>query len=508
MKIFSAAQIKAWDTCTIYQESIQPIELMERAATACFDWITGHFDHSFNFVVFCGRGNNGGDGIAIARLLHQQNYQVAVYVAGLSRGSGDFEKNLCRYREISKKLEFINSEDAFPALENCIVIDAIFGTGLNKKPAGIYPLLIKHINKHAKKIISIDVPSGMYIDNSSTGNEIIKSNFTLTFQNEKLAFLMPENAEYTEQIKLLDIKLSSDFEQKEKVLYELIDKSLIKKLLKPRKSFSNKGNFGHACLLAGSYGMMGAAVLSSGSCIRSGVGKLTCFIPKCGYDILQISVPEAMCRTFGKKYLEEIPSDLDFDVLGIGPGIGNIPSHEKLLKKIFTNFSKPVVIDADALNVISQKPSLYKRIPAGSILTPHPKEFERLFGKTSSDFSTIELALKKSAEYNIFIVLKGHHTFIATPNGNGYFNSTGNAGMATGGSGDVLTGIITGLLAQKYNSLQACIVGVYLHGLAGDLAAEELSQEAMKAGDIIDFLPAAFMEIGANSKQFGNKANS
>lgn len=481
---------------------------MERAANACFEWIKQHFDHYFNFTIFCGRGNNGGDGIAIARLLHQHNYKVSVFVAGLSRGSGDFEENLCRYRETNSKLEFINSEDAFPSLENTIVIDAIFGTGLNKKPAGIYPLLIKYINSHAERIISIDVPSGMYIDNTSVGNEIIKSNFTLSFQNEKLSFLMPENAEYTEQIKLLDIKLSSEFEQKEKTLYELIDKSLVQKLLKSRNSFTHKGNFGHACLLAGSYGMMGAAILSAEACIRSGVGKLTCFIPKCGYDILQISLPEAMCKTFGKKHLKELPDNLDFDVLGIGPGIGNIPSHEKLLKDIFKKFSKPVVIDADALNVMSSKPSLYKKIPKGSILTPHPKEFERLFGKTSSDFCTIELALKKAAEYNIFIVLKGHHTFIATPDGNGYFNSTGNAGMATGGTGDVLTGIITGLLAQKYTSLHACLLGVYIHGLAGDLASANLSQEAMKAGDIIDFLPAAFIEITGNSREFKNNSNS
>ena len=473
---------------------------MERASHTCFEWITHHFDHSSNFTIFCGRGNNGGDGIVLARLLHQHNYKVRAFVAGLSRGSHDFEENLCRFRELSPNLEFINTEEAFPPLENDIVIDAIFGTGLNKKPAGIFPALINYINKHAAKIISIDVPSGMYIDNSSVGNEIIKSTFTLTFQNVKLAFLMPENAAYTGHLELLDIKLSSEFEQKEKALYELIDNSLIQTLFKPRKPFTHKGNFGHACLLAGSYGMMGAAVLSAKACIRSGVGKLTCFIPKCGYDILQISVPEAMCQTFGKKNLEELPDNLNFDVVGIGPGIGNIKTHEKLLKRLFKNFSNPMVIDADALNVLSQKKSLYKRIPAGSILTPHPKEFERLFGKTSSDFHTIELALKKAREYNLFIVLKGHYTFIATPNGNGYFNSTGNPGMATGGSGDVLTGIITGLLAQKYNSLHACLMGVYIHGLAGDFASAALSGEAMKAGDIIDYLPAAFKEISGSSE--------
>ncbi len=499
MKIFSAAQIKAWDTCTIYQDSIKSIELMERAANACFEWITQHFDHHSDFIVFCGRGNNGGDGIALCRLLHKNHYKVRAFVVGLSKGSKDFEENLDRFKEISDALEFIDTEEDFPSLKNFIVIDAIFGTGLNKKPAGIFPLLIKHINNKADKIISIDVPSGMYIDHSSGGNEIIKSTFTLSFQNEKLAFLMQENAGFMDHLKLLDIKLSSVFEEKEEALYELIDKSFIQKLYNPRKPFAHKGNYGHVGLFAGSYGMMGAAVLSAEACIRSGVGKLTCFIPKCGYNILQISVPEAMCQTVGKKFIEEIPDKLDFDVLAIGPGFGNISTHESLLKCLFKKFQKPVVIDADALNVLSQKPSLLKKIPAGSILTPHPKEFERLFGKTSSDFEAIELALKKAAEYHIYIVLKGHHTFIAPPSGTGYFNTTGNPGMATGGSGDVLTGIISGLLAQKYNSLQACLLGVFLHGLAGDLASEVLSEESMKAGDIIEFIPAAFKELTGKS---------
>ncbi len=495
VKIFSAPQIKAWDAFTIQKECINPIDLMERAAIACFDWITQHFDPSSTFTIFCGRGNNGGDGIVIARLLHEHNYKVTVCVAGLSRGSKDFEENLCRFMEISKNLEFINTEDSFPPLTNEIVIDALFGTGLNKKPAGIYPLLIDYINQKAEKIISIDVPSGMYIDNTSMDNKIIRSNFTLTFQNEKLAFLMPENAGYNEHVELLDIKLSAEYAGNEKSLYELVDGPFVQKIYKSRKAYTHKGNYGHACLLAGSYGMMGAAVMGATACIRSGVGKMTCFIPKTGYNILQVSIPEAMCKTFGKKYLEEITDDFDFDVVAIGPGIGMAPTHPKLLKSIFKKFEKPMIIDADALNVLSENPSLYKKIPEGSILTPHPKEFERLFGKTPSDFHTIGLALKKAAEFRIYIVLKGHHTFIATPSGKGYFNSTGNAGMATGGSGDVLTGIITGLLAQKYSSLDACLLGVYLHGLAGDLASRSLTQEAMKAGDIIDYLPEAYKEI-------------
>lgn len=245
--------------------------------------------------------------------------------------------------------------------------------------------------------------------------------------------------------------------------------------------------------------MMGAAVLSAKACLRAGVGKLTCYICNEGYNIVQTSVPEAMCKVFGEKFIKDPIDFKGFDVIGIGPGIGQHASHKKLLKDVFVDFKKPLVIDADALNVLSKNKSLYKSIPAKSIITPHPKEFERLFGSAGSGFERIQLALAKSKELNIFIVLKGHHTFITTPDGKGYFNSTGNSGMATAGSGDVLTGIITGLLAQKYSSLNACILGSYLHGLAGGMAANMLSKEALIAGDIVDHLGDAFKEIASNS---------
>ncbi|HEY8689126.1 MAG TPA: NAD(P)H-hydrate dehydratase [Chitinophagaceae bacterium] len=274
-----------------------------------------------------------------------------------------------------------------------------------------------------------------------------------------------------------------------------IDGSLINKILKKRDPFTHKGDYGYACIIAGSYGMMGAAVLSAKACLRSGVGKLTCFIPEIGYDVMQTSIPEAMVKVCGKKFIKEVDDLNKFDVVGIGPGIGIYKSHSLLLKKIFSEYKKPIVIDADALNVISENKKLLNNISVESILTPHPKEFERLFGKTSSDAERIELALKMSDDHKIYIVLKGHHTLIATPDRQAWFNSTGNAGMATGGSGDVLTGIFTGLLAQGYSSLETCLLGVYLHGLAGDIAADKLSQNAMIAGDIIDNLGNAFKVV-------------
>ena len=294
---------------------------------------------------------------------------------------------------------------------------------------------------------------------------------------------------------LMDIGLAEEYEKSTKTSFEFIDETIISGIYSRRKDFSNKGNYGYASLLCGSYGMMGAAVLSACGCLRSGVGKLTCIICETGYNIMQTSVPEAMCKIAGEKHIHGYTEYEEFDAVGIGPGIGKYDSHKKLIEGLFKNFKKPVVIDADALNVLSKNQDLYFLIPQNSIITPHPKEFERLFGKSSSDFDRINLALLKAKELKIYIVLKGHHTFIATPEGKGYFNSTGNAGMATAGAGDVLTGIITGLLAQNYSPLNSCILGVYLHGLAGDIAEKKLSKEAMIAGDIVQNLGNAFKVI-------------
>ncbi len=499
MKIFSTEQIRDWDTYTINHEPIKSIDLMERAATACSDWIVQNFDDVYHFKIFCGRGNNGGDGLAIARLLKSINYKVSVFIPHSdSHGSDDFEINLKKLKKSSVKIFLL--KDGFPlpdVSDEEVIIDALFGTGLNKPALGIYGDLIRFINSSGSKIISIDVPSGLFIDKSSKGEgqAIIKADYTLSFQNHKQAFLLPENETFTGKVILLDIGLSQEYEEKEQSQFEFIDEKIIDAIYKSRNTFSNKGDYGYASLLVGSYGMMGAAVLSSSACLRSGVGKLTSVICETGYNIMQTTVPEAMCKVSGENHITGFKNFEGFDAIGIGPGIGRYDSHKILLQDLFNNFKKPIVIDADALNVLSEHRELYSLIPQGSIITPHPKEFERLFGKSESDFDRINLALSKAKELNIFIVLKGHYTFIATPDGKGYFNSTGNAGMATAGSGDVLTGIITGLLAQKYSSLNSCILGVYLHGLAGDIAANEISKEALIAGDIIQNLGEAFKKI-------------
>ncbi len=500
MKIFSAEQIKKWDEYTITNEPIPSIDLMERAAAACCNWLIRKGFGQKHFQIFCGKGNNGGDGLAIARLLLQHNCKATVYILEFDKtGTANFKANQERLQECSTAIHFIKSADFFPTIEkNSIVIDALVGTGINKPLDGIAAALVNHINSFNSPVIAIDMPSGLFADSSSAGNTIIKANHILSFQSYKLAFLLPENESYCSDVHILDIGLHKIFEDEEATVFELTDAALIKTIYRLRKKFAHKGTYGHVALITGSYGMMGAAILSARSCLRSGVGKLTCYIPACGYAILQSAVPEAMCRVTGDEYILSAPGIEKFDAVGIGPGLGLYPAHADLLKEILHAVHQPMLIDADALNIISQHKELLISIPPLSILTPHFKEFERLFDHAGNDFDRLQLVLKKSKEHNIYIVLKGHYTFIGTPEGKGYFNNTGNPGMATAGTGDVLSGIITALLAQGYTPLQSCLLGTHLHGLAGDIAAEKFSQEAMIAGDIVESLGMAFKELAVD----------
>jgi ADP-dependent NAD(P)H-hydrate dehydratase / NAD(P)H-hydrate epimerase len=497
VKIFSATQIKQWDAFTIANEPIAAIDLMERAATACYHWLIGHNYAQKQMLVFCGKGNNGGDGLAVARMLIKNNCSVTVYILEFGNiGTTDFQTNLTRLHECSTNIHFIQSPDFFPLIPaDSIIIDALFGTGLNKPLDGISAALVNHINASANNIVAIDLPSGMFAYTSSKDNAVVKATHTLTFQNYKLAFLLAENENCNGEIHLIHIGLHQQYEADEESIFELTDKAIIKSIYRPRKKFTHKGTYGHAALISGSYGMMGAAVLAAKACLKTGAGKLTCFIPECGCNILQTTVPEAMCKVSGEKFILSVNEIEKFDALGIGPGIGLYTTHTSLLKEVFTASAKPILIDADALNMIAENKELLPLIPPASIITPHPKEFERLFGKTANDFDRLQLALQKSKEYNIYIILKGHFTFISTPEGKGYFNCTGNAGMATAGSGDVLSGFITGLLAQAYSPLQASLLGVYLHGLAGDIAADQLSQEALVAEDITACIGASFKTL-------------
>jgi hydroxyethylthiazole kinase-like uncharacterized protein yjeF len=472
-------------------EPIASIDLMERAAAACLHWLEQKGYLRKKIAVFCGKGNNGGDGLALARMLALQGSAVVVYILEFGhKGTEDFQLNLARLHQTEADIKFIQSTEQLPALESQeVVVDALLGSGLNRPIEGFTACVVQHINQSGNEIISIDIPSGLFVDQSSKGNLAVKARHTLSFQCQKPAFMVAENSENIGAVHILEIGLHPDYLKNIKPAYVWIKDSYIRRLYKKRNPFSHKGSFGHALLIAGSYGKIGAAVLCARACLRGGAGLVTCHLPRSGVDILQIAVPEAMVDpNTNEVFNEKMDVDLQkFSAVGIGPGIGTDAQTANFLEHIFLTNQKPMVVDADAINLVALH-QLHHKIPKGSVITPHPKEFERLFGPSENDFLRIEKAKQQAQSLGLTIVLKGHRTFIAAPNGDGYFNSTGNPGMATGGTGDVLTGLITSLVCQGYDPTQAAVLGVYWHGAAGDLAASHISQESLIASDIIDHL--------------------
>lgn len=499
MKVFSANQIKEWDKFTVAEQDISSHELMERAAHACFSWLEQKYSSKNHFYIFCGNGNNGGDGLALARLLIEESYNaVAVLLNPEKVFSDDAQINLDLLKRYAPQniIAWDNNFSPDDILSHGIIIDAVFGTGLNRILDGDVAAKIQLLNGLSNIKISIDIPSGIFADTLVNTYDIcFSADYTLSFQGYKRSFLHPESAGFAGQIVLLDIGLSSLFESEKETDFYITDEKDILTKYKKRNPFSHKGTFGTAILVGGSYGKIGAIALSAKAALRSGVGKVFVQAPECGYDILQSFVPEAMFKNGGENYIDKIDPDQNA-VIGLGPGLGTIGISATAIGTFLNNYKDPLVIDADALNIIAEnKEKLLPLIPEKTIITPHPKEFERLFGKTNSSFEQTDLAINKAKEYNIVIVLKGHRTAVCTPDGNCFYNLTGNAGMATAGSGDVLTGIITGLLGQGYISEDTAKIGVYLHGLSGDIAAKEISQEALIARDLIEHIGKAFLHL-------------
>ena len=488
MKLLSAQQIQQWDAFTMQQEPVTSIDLMERAAQQCVDWIT-HYDLSkYSIKIFCGKGNNGGDGLAIARLLIEKGVEPSIFILEFGAiGTDDFQLNLYRLHQFTTDIHFVESAEFIPVINSVdLVIDALYGSGLNRPLQLLSAAVVEHINQSGATVISIDVPSGMSIDKSSRGNVIIKASHTLTFQSLKLCFLVAENADYAGEVHELDIQLDSQFTESIETTFEVLSKAKILSGIKRRKDFSHKGDYGHSLLIAGNTGKMGAALLAAKACLRTGTGLLTVSVSAENLPILHIAIPEAMAM------IRVDDNSLDaFTTIGIGPGLGTSVETQKMVATVLRQFNKSMVIDADALNIISQNKELLTQIPEGSILTPHPREFERLVGACENDFERLNKAIELSEQYPFIIVLKGHFTLIAA-GGKGWLNTTGNAGLAKGGSGDALTGMITALLAQKHEPLQAALTGVYLHGLAADLALENQSEESLLASDVIDTIGRAY----------------
>jgi NAD(P)H-hydrate epimerase len=501
MKIFRSEQIQKIDEYTIKHEPIASIDLMERAAGQLFKWVTARFERSEHIIVFTGPGNNGGDGLALARMLAGNRYDVEVhYLSFTEKTSVDWDINRQRL-EIERvvPLKYLTSADQFPIISSGdIIIDAIFGSGLTRPAEGLAGEVIRQINRVDTTIISIDIPSGLFGEDNSKNSydSVVKADYTLSFHFPKLSFMFAENAPYVGEWEVLPIGLNNNSIRNTISPYTLIGNSDVAPLLKKRNQFDHKGHFGHGLLVSGSSGKMGAAVLGAEAALRSGIGLITCHIPSCGSLIVQSSLPEAMVKVDkSEEYISDIGNTDSFNAVGVGPGLGTEPESQKAFCNLLSDCKKPLVIDADALNILSLNKKWLSHLPSETVITPHPKEFERLAGKTKNGFSRLKRQIEFSKNYNCIVVLKGAHTSITTPEGKVLFNNTGNPGMATAGSGDVLTGIILSLLAQGYTPEHSAVLGVYLHGIAGDIAAGESCFESIIASDILNSIGKAFNKV-------------
>lgn len=489
MKILSAQQIREADAFTIKEQQIHSSELMERASKVFSNWFILHFNFFESIQIFCGVGNNGGDGLCIARHLHLNGKKVLVIIVGdLNKASDDFKINYSRLQKFgAENIKLFDHNNLLPTTDCDCILDCIFGTGLNKTPEGIYAAAIEQINKQDAFKIAVDIPSGLFADIPS--NHIcVEADITFSFEFPKLSFFFPENKKYTGEWIIKSIGLSQNFISLCETKFHFLTEENIDGIIQARKTFSHKGSYGHALIIAGSEGMSGAAQLCGLSCLTTGAGLVTI-----SADQSSLEHPELMTIPF-QLIPEQIEKD-KYNVLGIGPGLGTNKESTELVKNILSIISYPIVLDADALNCLAQNKNLLELLPQNSILTPHPKEFERLFGAYNSWDELLMLLTEKTKKYNCIIVYKRAYTIIVSPAGEIYFNSTGNAGMATAGSGDVLTGIITALLAQKYRPSDAAILGVYLHGLSGDLALLETNGQNLIATDLISHLQNAFSLI-------------
>lgn len=501
MKILTPQQLKLVETDTIKSQDIELINLMERNASAVLNWLKARLDLSQNhFTIICGMGNNGGDGLALARLLDEEKSNVKVYLQDNNSYSLDNLTNQKRLKNAKIPVERFTEETKFEIPPYTIIVDCIFGYGLTHPIEESWKSVIDQINEAPNTVISVDVPSGLFCNQMNEENDlVVKSEITLTFQTPKLGLLLSDNQEYLKIFEILDISLDLESIQNQESKYYYLSNEFISYFHKPRGKFSHKGNYGHALVIGGSLGKIGANILTTKAIMKSGAGLVTSYVPKCGYEILQISFPEAMTMTdFSEDKITSFPKIDKFNAIAIGPGMG---TDEKTLVAFeqFLNESnlkeKSLVLDADAINLLAQNQNLLSKLPENTILTPHEIELKRLIGEWKDDYERIEKTTEFAQKHKLIIISKSAHTAIFSADGEVYFNSTGNPGMATAGSGDVLTGIITAQIAKEFEELDAALFGVFLHGLAGNLAKEQLGEESLIASDLINYIPVAYKQL-------------
>ena len=506
MKIFSKEQIYEGDKLTAEKQGITSTDLMERAATQIFNWMHMRMQGAqVPIHVFCGIGNNGGDGLVLARHLITHGYNVNTYIINYSdKRSKDFLVNYDRIKNVTKSWpKLLTNAEEFPVMHHDdIIVDAVFGIGLNRPVVDWVKALFQHFKTSKAFTLSIDIPSGLFPDQAPENeNDVVWANYTLSFQTPKLIFFLPETAKYVVQWEVVDIGIDPEYLYATPTTYELIGKLEMLPIYKPREKFSNKGQFGHSLIIGGSYGKIGAVTLASRAALSSGAGLVTAYVPKCGYQILQASFPEAMVISDSHEdMITNIKFDITPTVVAFGVGIGTATKTISAFENFLKANKAPLVIDADGINILAKKKTLLKLLPEQTILTPHPKELERLVGKWKDDFEKLAKVKALSKKYNLIIVIKGANT-ITIYKDKGYINTTGNPGLATAGTGDVLTGIITGLIAQGYDHLSATLFGIYLHGKAADIAIEDLGYQSLIASHVIEALGEAYIDLFKQPEQ-------
>lgn len=504
MKIFNSHTIREIDQATCVAQGIDSLQLMERASEAVTCEIISRFLPGRRVVVVAGPGNNGGDALGVARRLLEQGFKrVEIFLFNVT---GKLSHDCQKQRDMLKEMDtadFTEVIDGFtppPLGKGDVVIDGLFGTGLSRPLEGGFQALARYINESGAYVISIDLPSGLGSDWNSQAlrRDMIHANLTLSFQLPRLSFFFEENAEVLGEWKLLDIELDPDIIRKTHSEFMYIEQRSVKALIKPRKPFTAKRDYGSSLLFAGSMGMMGAGVLCARAILKSGGGLATVHSARCGLDIIQTAVPEAMFEPDrNERFISDMTVHHAHQVVAVGPGIGTHDPTIDALESLLKHIKQPLVLDADALNCIAKRPSLITMLPPKTVITPHIWEFDRLFGEQKSSEDRLRKAVEIAKYYNIVVVLKGHHTAIIRPTGTVYFNSTGNPGMATAGAGDVLTGVIASFIAQGYLPEHAATIGVFLHGMAGDLAAATEGEAGVTAGDIVNNLGRALKVIMA-----------
>jgi len=500
LPLLISSQIHEADAYTIAREPIASIDLMERASKAFVGWFVNHFPEKKKSIsIYCGTGNNGGDGLAIARMLDQHGYQkISVNIARFSdRSTDDFNINLERLKSTTVPIQELHPGEEFAGENAEIIIGALLGTGLNKPLSGDFERLVTYLNSLERTVVSVDVPAGLFSDGEVPKDAVVlRSDLVITFQQPKINFLLPESGPFVKCWEAVNIGINEKFIRSLNSPYQLVEEKDIRSKLKPRQRFSNKGTYGHVLIIAGQPETMGAALLASSACTYAGSGLTTACVPKSGLTALNSYHPEVMAIVREEHELPEVEWT-KFNTIAIGPGLGKSNDALTLFTEVLKNYDQPIVIDADALNMLSENPGLWKHVPAGSILTPHMKEFDRFFGDHQNWWQRLQTGRKKAKEYGVYIVLKNDYTITITPDDKLYFNSTSNAAMASGGMGDVLTGIIAALLAQKYSPEDACIIGNYIHGKAGDELAVPNRMHVVLPGRLITQLPVTMAKLMA-----------